>query len=158
MKKKIMISKHNETVEQNTTRSFYEPVYTIGVAANKIGMTVHLLRLYEQEGLIIPFKTKTGRRLYSDLELEKVKCIRSMIKDSGLNFEGIRRIVSLVPCWKLRNCNSDEGRQCHAYMDRTTACWASEEKCLDPLPSCRDCAVYRKIASCEDVQRLIQSK
>jgi MerR family transcriptional regulator, heat shock protein HspR len=157
MKKKDIKSKAIENNTKNTSRSFYEPVYTIGVAADKLGMTVHLLRLYEKEELIIPFKTKTGRRLYSDLELEKVKCIRSMVKENGLNFEGIRRIVSLVPCWKIRNCNSDEGRKCHSYTGRTTACWASKEKCLDPLPSCRDCEVYQKIASCEDVQRLIQS-
>jgi MerR family transcriptional regulator, heat shock protein HspR len=158
MKNKNIHHTDSGSSTENTSRSFYEPVYTIGVAANKLGLTVHLLRLYELEDLIIPFKTKTGRRLYSDLELEKVKCIRSMVKDNGLNFEGIRRIVSLVPCWKIRNCNSDEGRKCPAYTGRTTACWASDEKCLDPLPSCRDCAVYQKIASCEDVQRLIQSK
>jgi MerR family transcriptional regulator, heat shock protein HspR len=157
MKEKKVKSITTESIKEKNNRSFYEPVYTIGIAADKLGMTVHLLRLYEMEGLIIPFKTKTGRRIYSDLELEKVKCIRSMIKDKGLNFEGIRRIVSLVPCWKLRNCNSDEGRKCKAYTGRTTACWGLAEKCLDPLPSCRDCIVYQKIASCEDVQRLIQS-
>jgi MerR family transcriptional regulator, heat shock protein HspR len=138
--------------------TFYEPIYTIGVAANKLGTSVHLLRLYELEGLIIPHKTKTGRRLYSDLELEKVRCIKSMIKEDGLNFEGIRRVLSLVPCWKLRDCNSDEGKKCAAYTGRISACWASEEKCLHPMVSCRDCPVYQKIASCNDVQKLIQTK
>jgi MerR family transcriptional regulator/heat shock protein HspR len=157
--------KINKTTKQTTKKNdneinhtIYEPIYTIGVAADKLLMTVHVLRLYELEGLIIPFKTKTGRRLYSDLELEKVRCIRSMIKEKGLNFEGIRRILSLVPCWKLRDCNSDEGRKCFAYTGRISACWASEEKCLHPMHSCRDCPVYQKIASCDDVQKLIQSK
>ncbi len=158
MKKNKSTKLTTEKIDNEINHAIYEPIYTIGVAANKLGMTVHVLRLYELEGLIIPYKTKTRRRLYSDLELEKVRCIRSMIKEKGLNFEGIRRILSLVPCWKLRDCNSDDGMKCAAYTNRISACWASEEKCIHPLPSCRDCPVYQKIASCDDVQKLIQSK
>jgi predicted site-specific integrase-resolvase len=32
----------------------YEPIYTIGPAAQKLGISVPTLRLYEKEGLIIP--------------------------------------------------------------------------------------------------------
>ncbi|HOK02057.1 MAG TPA: MerR family transcriptional regulator [Spirochaetota bacterium] len=136
-------------------RDFYEPVYTIGVAAAKLGVSVHTLRLYETEGLIIPYKTDSGRRLYSDLELEKVKCIKKMIQEEGLNFEGIRRLLAFVPCFKLRKCNTSHGAKCPAYNIKTRPCWATEEKCADPYPSCRDCPVYRKIVSCEDVQNLV---
>ena len=52
---------------------FYEPVYTPAVVANKLHLSTHTLRLYEAEGLIIPCRTNTGRRLYSDVELEKIK-------------------------------------------------------------------------------------
>jgi len=138
-------------------RDFYEPVYTIGVAATKLGVSVHALRLYEAEGLLIPFKTETGRRLYSDLELEKTRCLKKMIQEEGLNFEGIRRILAFVPCWKLRKCGSRNGSECPAYNVRTRPCWASNEKCLHPYPSCRDCPVYRGIVSCEDVHDLVYS-
>ena len=84
-------------------RKFTEPIYTIGVAAGKLSISVHTLRLYEAEGLIIPFRTETGRRIFSDLELEKVKCIRSMIQEEGLNFEGIRRIKYSWACNCARN-------------------------------------------------------
>ena len=141
----------------NYSRDFYEPVYTIGVAASKLGVSVHTLRLYETEGLIITYKTPTGRRLYSDLELEKVKCIKKMIQEEGLNFEGIRRLLAFVPCFKLRECASKHGTLCKAYKIRTKPCWATEEKCLDPYPSCRDCPVYQKIVSCEDVEKLVYS-
>ena len=141
---------------ESDNRRFTEPVYTIGIAAKKVGVSVHTLRLYESEGLIIPHKTETNRRLYSDLEIEKVKCIRSMIQDEGLNFEGIRRMLSLAPCWKLRECNSNQGKDCKAYLVRTRPCWATEEKCINPLPSCRDCPVYNKLVHCEDIQNLIK--
>ncbi len=140
-----------------TKHTFTEPVYTIGIAAKKVGLSVHTLRLYEAEGLIIPYKTETGRRLYSDLEIEKVECIRSMIQQDGLNFEGIRRILGLVPCWKLRRCHSSKGKNCRAYQIRTRPCWATDEKCLDPYPSCRDCPVYQGIVHCSDVEKLVYS-
>ncbi len=143
--------------KKETKRSLYEPVYTIGVAASKLNMTVHNIRLYESEGLILPYRTDTGRRLFSDLELEKIRCIRSMIKEEGLNFEGIRRLLAMVPCWKIRSCSSQERGKCQAYIDRIRPCWDVDEKCLHPLPSCRDCDVYRGLVKCEDVQELIQS-
>jgi len=139
------------------SRDFFEPVYTIGVAAAKLGVSVHTLRLYETEGLIITHKTPTGRRLYSDLELEKVKCIKKMIQEEGLNFEGIRRLLAFVPCFKLRKCSSKHGTLCRAYNISTKPCWATAEKCMDPYPTCRDCPVYRKIVSCDDVQNLVYS-
>lgn len=144
--------------EINTnSRDFFEPVYTIGVASAKLGVSVHTLRLYETEGLIITHKTPTGRRLYSDLELEKVKCIKKMIQHEGLNFEGIRRLLAFVPCFKLRECGSKNGTLCKSFKIKTKPCWATEEKCFDPYPTCRDCPVYRKIVSCDDVEKLVYS-
>lgn len=142
--------------ETEIGRSFYEPVYTIGIAAIKSGTASHTLRLYEKEGLILPFKTETGRRIYSDLEIEKVKCIQMMIKEKGMNFAGIRRIIALVPCWKLRNCNANNKQRCLAYKHREIPCWTSKEKCAHPMSSCRECDVYKKISTCEDVQRWIE--
>lgn len=144
-----------ENNEYELTEKFLEPVYTIGIAARKLGISVHSLRLYESEGLIRPFKTDTGRRLYSDLEIEKVQCIRQMIQEDGLNFEGIRRLLSLVPCWKLRDCGASSEKRCNAFEQRKKPCWATEEKCLKPMDSCRDCPVYQRLVNCKDIHRYI---
>ena len=143
------------TEEEKINEKFLEPVYTIGIAAKKLGVSVHSLRLYESEGLIRPFKTETGRRLYSDLEIEKVQCIRHMIQDEGLNFEGIRRLLALVPCWKLRKCDANPDKRCSAFEERKEPCWASENKCLHPMDNCRDCPVYQKLVNCRDIHRFI---
>lgn len=148
-----MIQRESRRVENE--RRFIEPVYTIGIAATKLDISVHSLRQYEREGLIIPFKTSTGRRLYSDLELEKIRCIKEMIRDEGLNFEGIRRLMALIPCWKLRGCSEKVKERCDALMVKACPCWASEEKCARPLPSCRDCPVYQGIVHCDDIKPLI---
>ncbi len=138
-------------------RDIAEPVYTIGVASNKLGISVHSLRQYEAEGLIIPFKTESGRRLYSDLEIEKIRCIKQMIRENGLNFEGIRRLMALAPCWVMRNCSKEEQACCKAVENVDKPCWATEEKCHRPYDSCRDCPVYQGMVHCGDLKKLIHS-
>ncbi len=132
-----------------------KPVYTIGIAAKLVEVSVHLLRVYEKERLILPYKTETGHRHYSDLELEKVRCIRRMIKQNGMNFEGLRRMLALIPCWKLRKCTNQEKGSCSAVRATDVPCWAADEKCAHPIDDCRDCVVYKSIVDCEDVKKLI---
>jgi len=139
-------------------RTLSEPVYTIGVAARKLALSVHSLRQYEREGLILPFKTDTGRRLFSDLELKKVRCIKRMIHEDGLNFAGIRRLLALVPCWRLRKCTAEDHRVCLSFRSSTRPCWSTEEKCVHPLPSCRDCPVYQKTVDCQNLKDLIYQR
>jgi MerR family transcriptional regulator/heat shock protein HspR len=134
-----------------------EPVYTIGIAARKLQVSVHALRLYEREGLIHPFRTETNRRLYSDVELRKVECIKQMIRERGLNFEGIRRLYGLVPCYRIKKCPREVRETCAAYTDRTRPCWSAKVSCAADPNLCRECSVYTGILSCDDVQRLILS-
>jgi len=136
-------------------RVFTEPVYTIGVASDKLNISVHSIRQYEREGLIIPYKTPTGRRLYSDLEIEKIRCIKKMIREEGLNFEGIRRLMALAPCWKIRACSKEERASCPAFNNMSRPCWSTGEKCLHPLPSCRNCKVYQRVVHCSDLKELL---
>jgi len=132
-----------------------EPLYSIGVAARLLDVSVHSLRQYEREGLILPHKTPSGRRLYSDLELEKVRCIRRMIHEKGLNFAGIRHLIALVPCHRLRRCPQKIQRNCPLHQDLSAPCWSRPEACANPYPSCRQCPVYRGIVSCRDVQQAV---
>ncbi len=135
--------------------SYYEPIYTIGIAASRLGVSVHTLRQYESEGLILSHKTKTGRRVYSEMEIDKVRCIKKMIHEQRLNFEGIRQLMSLIPCWKVRKCCDNEHEECESYKNRTRPCWDTREKCKNPYPNCRDCEVYRWFISCSDLKEYI---
>ena len=137
---------------------FYEPVYTPAVAAKKLGISTHSLRLYEAEGLLIPYRTETGRRLYSNLEMEKVKSIRNMIQNQGNNFEGIRRLLALAPCWKIRGCSLDQWKVCTKDNTIGMPCWATEEKCGEQhVTTCRECPVYTKLITYEDIIEFIHS-
>ena len=93
--------------------------------------------------------------MYSDLEIEKVHCIRRMIKEQGINYEGLRRMQALVPCWRLRGCEHHEKDTCAAFQNSDRPCWATEEKCANPLDNCRDCIVYQATVDCNTIKKLI---
>jgi len=139
----------------STPPGYTDAVYGIGMAASRLGLTVHSLRQYEAEGLIIPFKTRTGRRFYSELELEKVRCIKTMLQEKGLNFEGIRQLLALVPCWKLKGCPAAVRNSCRVRASRNGPCWQSIGTCSQGPQDCRACPVYRRLSSCDDLKRLI---
>ena len=99
------------------------PKYTISSAANLLHISVHTMRMYEREGLIIPFKKESGQRLYSDNDIERVKCIRHSIKEEKLNLQGIRRMLSLIPCWAIVDCSASDRENCNAYNSSSKPCW-----------------------------------
>ena len=64
------------------------PIYTISNAAKLLDISAHTLRMYEREGLLIPFRKNSNQRLYSDKDLERVKCIKNTINEDKINIEG----------------------------------------------------------------------
>ncbi len=126
-----------------------DPVFSIGVVAEKFNISVHSLRLYEAEGLIIPFKTKTGRRLYSTSDIHRIGCIREMIEKKGLNLAGIKSLLALVPCWDLLPCSQKNRKNCDAYTNTALPCWSAKHKGdVCKAQSCRECHVYQGLSNC----------
>ena len=103
-----------------------EPVYTIGVVSSRFGISPETLRLYEREGLLIPHRTDTGRRLYSNVDLDWIECIRELITVKGLNISGIRHLLALIPCWELKPCTEEDRSNCVAYKSNDQVCWNLE--------------------------------
>jgi MerR family transcriptional regulator/heat shock protein HspR len=132
------------SIDTNLIDTPREPVYTIGVAARKLGVSSETLRYYEKEGLLIPYRTETGRRLYSQRDLEWIRCFRGQMADNKLNVAGIRLLMALMPCWELKPCSEEERRQCPAYMNYKVVCWTVEEPgstaCQQDI--CLECHVY----------------
>ncbi|MBW1659010.1 MAG: MerR family transcriptional regulator [Deltaproteobacteria bacterium] len=86
-------------------------IYPIGVAADLLQVHPRTLRIYEQENLIKP-ERRNGRRYYSDEDMELIRCIRKLIHEDGINLTGVKRLMEIAPCWKVRNCRR---RQCGRY-------------------------------------------
>ena len=71
-----------------------QAVYVISVAAELAGMHPQTLRIYERRGLVQPARTQGGNRRYSDADIEVLRRI-SELAESGMNLEGIRRVMEL---------------------------------------------------------------
>jgi MerR family transcriptional regulator/heat shock protein HspR len=134
----------------------YQPVISIGTAAGMVGLSVSALRKYEREGLLIFFRTDTGRRLLSYSDLRRIKMIQQLINDIGLNIEGIRRLLALLPCWELKPCAPEEKERCPAFIDPKSPCWMLDESlCARKGADCRLCGVYRYGAYCADAMKSV---
>lgn len=117
------------------------PVYTIGTAAEILGIHPRTLRLYEEGGLLRPAR-KNNRRFYSASDLEWISCIRYLIHEKGLNQEGLRRLLALIPCWEIKGCTASERNQCLVKADRNRPCWDWARESETDSRHCYACEVY----------------
>ena len=69
-------------------------MYSISVAAERSGVGLQTLRLYERRGLLSPARTAGGTRRYSDDDLTRLRRITDLVRD-GVNLAGIHRILEL---------------------------------------------------------------
>src|SRR5215208_5524901 len=70
--------------------------FFISVAARKLGMHPQTLRKYERLGLIQPGRTIGSMRVYSREELERLKVIKRLVGDGGINLAGVQRLLSIA--------------------------------------------------------------
>jgi len=56
----------------NLENRYHEPLFPISTAAKLLSVSVQTLRLYEKEGLILPFKKSSKHRLYSKQILKEL--------------------------------------------------------------------------------------
>ena len=73
-----------------------QDLYFISVAARMLGMHPQTLRKYERLGLVQPTRTIGSMRLYSRGELERLKIIKRLVDDGGINLAGVQRLLSIA--------------------------------------------------------------
>jgi len=71
-------------------------LFFISMAARMLGMHPQTLRKYERLGLIQPTRTIGSMRLYSREELERLKVIKRLVDDAGINLAGVQRLLSIA--------------------------------------------------------------
>jgi len=79
-----------------------KPLYTISVAAEFFKKNPRTLMLYEDVGLVQPFRTSTNRRRYSQRDIRKLQVIQHLTREKGVNLAGVRHILSLFEVLKKR--------------------------------------------------------
>lgn len=79
-----------------------KPLYTISVAAEILATHARTLMMYEHLGLVIPGRTATNRRLYSQRDIVTLSAIQRLTRGHGLNLVGARYTIL---CLQLLDAN-----------------------------------------------------
>ena len=73
-----------------------EPCFVISVAAKILGLRTQTLRYYERIGLIDPFRSQGNQRVFSRRDIDRVKKLRTLVDDIGVNLAGVEVIMGLL--------------------------------------------------------------
>ena len=73
----------------------YEGVYIISVAARILEMHPQTLRKYERIGLVRPSRTVGMLRLYSEDDVARLRLIKHLVGNLGLNLAGVQLAVQI---------------------------------------------------------------
>ena len=78
-----------------TSTSELPGLYIISVAARLLEMHPQTLRQYERVGLVSPFRTVGMLRLYSQQDIARLRLIKHLVDDLGMNLAGVEFVLSL---------------------------------------------------------------
>src|SRR5512134_3891078 len=73
-----------------------EHIYFISMAARLLDMHPQTLRKYERLGLVRPTRTVGSMRVYSPEELERLKLIKRLVEEDGVNLAGVQRLLDIA--------------------------------------------------------------
>jgi MerR family transcriptional regulator/heat shock protein HspR len=68
----------------------------ISDAARLLDMHPQTLRKYERLGLVRPARTVGSMRLYSRDEIERLRFIKKLVDQAGVNLAGVQQLLSVV--------------------------------------------------------------
>jgi MerR family transcriptional regulator/heat shock protein HspR len=81
--------------ERATARSAADrAVYIISVAAELAGVHPQTLRIYEQKGLVRPYRTSGNTRRYSEADIDRLRRVQRLTQE-GVNLAGVKRILAM---------------------------------------------------------------
>ena len=71
-------------------------LYFISMAARLLDMHPQTLRKYERLGLVRPTRTVGSMRVYTTDELQRLRLIKHLVEDVGVNLAGVQRLLSIA--------------------------------------------------------------
>ena len=71
-------------------------VYVISVTARILHMHPQTLRKYERLGLVNPSRSGGQIRYYSDLDISRLRMIKHLVEDRGMNLAGVELALEMV--------------------------------------------------------------
>ena len=72
-----------------------QPMYIISVAAKMVKLHPQTLRHYESLGLVIPQRSQGNVRLYSPVDIDRLRQISRLSDELGVNLAGVQIILDM---------------------------------------------------------------
>ncbi|MCP4482509.1 MAG: MerR family transcriptional regulator [bacterium] len=85
--------------ENKNTNKFY----LISEAADKTDVATHTLRYWEKNGLLVPLRTQTGRRRYSEDQISEIVRLKKLIYDEKLTTVAVKKRLKIIKSRKLHS-------------------------------------------------------
>jgi MerR family transcriptional regulator, heat shock protein HspR len=99
--------------------SLKEEFYFISTASRLLGMHPQTLRKYERLGLVQPTRTLGSMRVYRREELERLRLIKHLVDEAGINLAGVQRLLSIAESLeRLRELVDEDSRTRHGGRQR----------------------------------------
>ena len=73
-----------------------KPLFTLSVTAEIIGVHPRTLMIYENKEIVIPTRTKTNRRRYSQKDVRKLQFVRYLTNNRRVNLSGVKCILDIL--------------------------------------------------------------
>ena len=104
------------------TRDFY----LISMAAELLEMHPQTLRKYERLGLVRPQRRLVSMRVYTDVELDRLRLFKTLVDGAGINLAGVRRLLSIADAARkiqplIEHRSRRPGKTKDAELDRALA-------------------------------------
>lgn len=94
-------------------------LYLISVAARMLDMHPQTLRKYERLGLVRPSRTLGSMRVYSRDEVERLRLIKRLVDEMGVNLAGVQRLLDVAEiAQRIQPLLSDESLPRHELRRR----------------------------------------
>jgi MerR family transcriptional regulator, heat shock protein HspR len=109
-------------------------VYIMRVASMLTGMHPQTLRKYERAGLLEPSRSKR-LRMYSEVDIARLKTIKHLVDDLGLNLAGVRlaldiqdKVVKIKHQLALAELNEAKKKKLIKALDESLVVLGAEEE------------------------------
>lgn len=123
-------------------------LYSIGTVAELMGEHPETLRVWERNDLIKPNRDRYQRK-YSNNDLLRLKFIKYLMEEKGLNVAGVRQMISMYPCWYNRNCQGGAHKNSSIPVNEAKPCWKVENTyCLVASDKSEICSSCEHLKSC----------
>lgn len=93
----------------------------ISMAARLLGMHPQTLRKYERLGFVTPARIVGSVRLYSRDEVARLRLIKHLVEDAGVNLAGVQRLLAVADAIGRMRPLADNGALARAEGRRRLA-------------------------------------